>query len=93
MRFAEAEHIARIFDDCYLHAKTNTEVGNLVNSCIIGRSNFAFDTPAAKATGNQNSIQIFETLYAIRFDEVGIDFNYINPCFGMDAGVIERLIQ
>ena len=65
-----AEDIASVFDDRDLHAEADAEVGNLVFAGITGGLNFALDAAAAKATGDQNAVDIgpagFPATFSIR---------------------------
>ena len=89
----QSGHMSRIFNDRHLHAKTNPEIRHLVFPGILHRSNLSFYTAFAETAGDQNRIDITQTICAVAFDLFRINVLDIDPRAGMYAGMNQRLGQ
>ena len=68
-----------VFDHHYVHTQTQSKVRHTVLSSVLCRLDFALDTPIAKATGNNDSLDISKQrlgplcLYIFRIDPDNLD--------------------
>src|SRR5215216_5529369 len=59
-RILNAHQISRRLNNGHLHAKTNTEIGNVAGACEGGGTDFAFRTALPKSAGYQDSVDTFK---------------------------------
>ena len=82
-KYAREKNISRIFDHCNLHTEADAKIRDVLFSCIFCCQNHSFDTTAAKAAWNKNSVQLCKFFICV----FRCDFFRIDPV-DADMGVV-----
>ena len=91
MRIVVSDHISCKFHDRQLHAETQTQIGNLMFSCIADRMDHTFDSAVAEAAGNEDSVYITQNvLYVFGRNGFGIHPFDIYDTAIRNAAVFQR---
>ena len=90
VRASQADHVTCEFDGGDLHAKTNSQIRNLIFTGKFHRGNLAFGAAFAKATRHQNRVHAREHIDAGLFHILGIEIVNIDAGARLDAGVNQR---
>ena len=74
-------NVSCVFDNGNLHAETNSEIGDIVLSCILCGKNHTLNASAAESAGNDDSVKVFERILIGFLGELlGIYPVYVNVC-------------
>src|SRR5207248_11316250 len=94
VRAAQARYIARKFDGGELHAEADAQIGNTVLTRIADRAHLALGTALAEAARDEDRVHLLQAAEAgTLLQLLGIDVVDVHPARGVNAGVLERLVQ
>src|SRR5581483_10270736 len=93
VRAGEPAGVARELDRGELHAEADAEVGNALLPGVADGGDLALGAALAEAARNEDRIHFLQRRDAALLDLLGVEVVDVDARAGVDAGVLQRLVQ
>ena len=93
IRALEAAHVAGVLHQRHVHAQADPQEGNIVFAGVAHRGDLALHAPVAEASRHQDGVHILQQGGALALDILGIDILDLHLGEGLQASVLQGLVQ